>query len=65
MGWTVGGGAGQEGGVGRAVGGGERLEGGGELGQRKNKPPGRKVGEGKLGKSTSILHSAATILMNR
>ena len=65
MGWTVGGGEGQEGGVGRVVGGGERLEGGGELGQRKNKPPGRKEGEGRLGKSTSLFHSAATILMKR
>ena len=64
MGWTVGGGAGLEGGVGRAVGGGERLE-GGELGQMKNKPPGRKEGEGRLGRSTSIFHSAATILMKK
>ena len=65
MGWTVGGGAGLEGGVGWAVGGGARLEGGGELGRRKNKPPWRKEGEGRLGKSTSIFHSTATILMKR
>ena len=65
MGWTLGGGAGLESGVGRAVGEGEMLERGGELGQRKNKPPGRKEGEGRLGKSTSIFHSAATIPLKR